>query len=101
MTSSTDKVMPVTIKLSHRYIQSLTTRRQKLFSGCSAILNDIFSLSDLDDVTFELTNSDCTQEIRFKNRNTQTNVFFSAPSSPEATRFVFVCISHYIHICSR
>ncbi|KAG2226389.1 hypothetical protein INT45_000557 [Circinella minor] len=90
MISAADKVLPVTIKLTHRYIQSVTTRRQKLFSGCSAILNDIFSISDLDDITIALTNSDYTQEIRFKYRRTQTNVIFSAPSSAEATQFVFV-----------
>ncbi|KAI9256454.1 hypothetical protein BDA99DRAFT_539525 [Phascolomyces articulosus] len=90
LTQNSDRMIPVTIKLTHRYIQSITMKRQKLFSGCSAILNDVFAIADIEDVTLGLANSESTHEIRFKNQKTQGTVIFHASSSHDAAQFVFV-----------
>ncbi|CAG8520644.1 15640_t:CDS:10, partial [Funneliformis caledonium] len=43
--------IPVTIKISSEFIQILTLRRQDLFYGLSCQLNDVYHISDIEDIT--------------------------------------------------
>ncbi|CAG8637906.1 2796_t:CDS:10, partial [Cetraspora pellucida] len=42
--------VPVTMKISNEHVQVLTLRRQELFNGLSSTLNDVYQISEIDDV---------------------------------------------------
>ncbi|RIA90709.1 hypothetical protein C1645_875920 [Glomus cerebriforme] len=42
--------VPVIMKISHETIQVLTTRRQDLFNGLNSQLNDVFHISEIEDI---------------------------------------------------
>ncbi|KAI9498079.1 hypothetical protein BDB00DRAFT_801050, partial [Zychaea mexicana] len=90
VSNNNEKVIPVVIKLTHRYIQVTTAKRQKLFSGCTAILNDVYAISEIEDPFLGLTTMDASHEIRFKNSKTQSVITFSTTSSHDAAQFIFV-----------
>ncbi|KAI8141679.1 hypothetical protein BJV82DRAFT_714889 [Fennellomyces sp. T-0311] len=88
--SSHQKVTPVVLKLTHRYIQVTTVKRQKLFGSLSAYLNDVFAISDIDDIFLGSVSSDGSHEIRFRVKRSQTVMKFSSTSNNDAAQFVFI-----------
>ncbi|CAG8773738.1 25140_t:CDS:2, partial [Racocetra persica] len=42
--------VPVTMKISNEHVQVLTLRRQELFNGLSSTLNDVYQISEIEDV---------------------------------------------------
>ncbi|KAF0455119.1 gtpase-activator protein for ras-like gtpase [Gigaspora margarita] len=43
--------VPVTMKISNEHVQVLTLRRQELFNGLSSTLNDVYQISEIEDVS--------------------------------------------------
>lgn len=42
--------VPVTVKISAEYVQIMTVRKQELFYNMSAVTNDVFHVSDIEDL---------------------------------------------------
>ncbi|POG62935.1 hypothetical protein GLOIN_2v1784706 [Rhizophagus irregularis DAOM 181602=DAOM 197198] len=55
--------VPVTMKISHETIQVLTTKRQDLFNGLSSQLNDVFHISEIEDIAPSSHKSDDNEFI--------------------------------------
>lgn len=44
--------VPVTVKISAEYIQVMTVRKQEILYGLNAVINDIYHISEIGEVSF-------------------------------------------------
>ncbi|RUS29150.1 hypothetical protein BC938DRAFT_480989 [Jimgerdemannia flammicorona] len=79
--------VPVTIKVSSEYIQIQTTKRQEVFYGFNAILNDVLHVSEIEDVTtVPHSRNEDNNEFSIKHdRGKQSISFSSAKRDPIIT----------------
>lgn len=73
--------IPVTVKVGTEYIQVMTVRKQELLYNVSAVTNDVFHVSDIEDITLgqhgrETENG---QELSFKYNKGKSQITFSSP----------------------
>ncbi|CAO3650284.1 unnamed protein product [Mucor fragilis] len=72
--------IPITIKVSSEYVQVMTVRKQEFLYGVSAVINDVFLISEIDDITIvsNARNQEIANEFHFKyNKGKSHHVFTS------------------------
>lgn len=60
--------IPITIKVSSEHVQVMTVRKQELLYGVSTAINDVFLISEIDDITIvtNARNQEVANEFHFK-----------------------------------
>lgn len=72
--------IPITIKVSSEYVQVMTVRKQEFLYGVSTVINDVFLMSEIDDITIvtNTRNQEVANEFHFKyNKGKSYHVFTS------------------------
>ncbi|CAI2172941.1 5991_t:CDS:10 [Funneliformis geosporum] len=70
--------VPVIIKISHDTIQVLTTRKQDLFNGLSCQLNDVYHISEIEDINISSHKND-DNEFTIKQDRGRPPLIFTSP----------------------
>ncbi|KAI8384889.1 uncharacterized protein BYT42DRAFT_563965 [Radiomyces spectabilis] len=76
---------PVTIKVGLEYVQVTSARKQEFVPGFSAITNDVYHISEINDLALQPTHSssEVSQEFRFRyGKNNHRLVFGSLKAQP-------------------
>lgn len=83
--------IPVTVKVGSEYIQVMTVRKQELFYNISAVTNDVFLISDIEDITIGSHGRDTehSTELSFKFNRGKSQITFSTPK-----RDTMISVSH-------
>lgn len=73
--------VPVTVKVGAEYVQIMTVRKQELLYNVNAVTNDVFHVSEIEDITLgqngrETENS---QEFSFKYNKGKSQITLSSP----------------------
>lgn len=73
--------VPVTVKISAEYIQIMTVRKQEIFYGLNAVINDICHISEIEEVSFAQHEraSDQSFEFSLKYIRDNTIIAFNSP----------------------
>lgn len=73
--------IPVTVKVSAENIQVMTVRKQEIIYGLNAVTNDIYHISEIDDVSLvqQEQGPDQLYEFSFKNTRDNAIVSFNSP----------------------
>ncbi|KAI8079304.1 hypothetical protein BDF21DRAFT_493917 [Thamnidium elegans] len=89
--------LPVTVKVSAEYIQVMTVRKQEILYGISAITNDIYHISEIEDVSFVQYErvSDQVYEFSFKNTRDNAIVTFNSPKRDAIVNTIRHSKRHY------
>lgn len=87
--------LPVTVKVSAEYIQVMTVRKQEILYGISAITNDIYHISEIEDVSFVQYEHVSDQVYEFSFKNTRDNAIVTF-NSPKRDAIVNVSLLHFI-----
>ncbi|KAG1458627.1 hypothetical protein G6F46_006647 [Rhizopus delemar] len=71
--------VPVTIKVSAEYMQVMTVRKQEFLYNVTTILNDVYMISDIEDITIvpNTRNQEIVNEFHFKYKGKTQHVFTS------------------------
>ncbi|CAG8450213.1 2329_t:CDS:10 [Ambispora leptoticha] len=70
--------VPVIMKISSETIQVITTRKQDLFNGQQVILNDVYHISEIEDITLSSHKSD-DNEFVIKQDEGRSSTAFTSP----------------------
>ncbi|CAG8612074.1 12667_t:CDS:10, partial [Ambispora leptoticha] len=70
--------VPVIMKISSETIQVITTRKQDLFSGQQVILNDVYHISEIEDITLSSHKND-DNEFVIKQDEGRSSTAFTSP----------------------
>lgn len=72
--------IPITIKVSAEYVQIMTVRKQEFLYNITTVINDVYLISEIDDITIVNNNRNQEQsnEFHFKyNKGKAHHVFTS------------------------
>lgn len=72
--------IPITIKVSAEYVQIMTVRKQEFLYNITTVINDVYLITDIDDITMVNNNRNQEQanEFHFKyNKGKSHHVFTS------------------------
>lgn len=60
--------IPITIKVSSEYVQVMTVRKQEFIYGVTTVINDVYLITEIDDITLVSTvrNQEMINEFHFK-----------------------------------
>jgi neurofibromin 1 len=71
---------PITVKVSSEYVQVMTVRKQEFLYGVSTVINDVYLITDIEDITTvpNTRSQENTNEFHFKyNKGKSQHVFSS------------------------
>ncbi|CAO3626389.1 unnamed protein product [Cunninghamella echinulata] len=71
--------IPVTVKVSAEYIQIMTVRKQELVYGVSMVTNDVYHISEIEDVTLGRVTDSAANEFSFKYNKGKSQLVLSTP----------------------
>jgi neurofibromin 1 len=71
--------IPVTVKISAEYVQVMTVRKQELIYGISMVTNDVYHISEIEDVTLGRTTDATANEFSFKYNKGKSLLVLSSP----------------------
>lgn len=72
--------IPITIKVSSEYVQVMTVRKQEFLYGVTTVINDVYLVTEIEDVTIvsNTRNQELVNEFHFKyNKGKSHHVFTS------------------------
>lgn len=70
------------MKVSAEYVQIMTVRKQEIIYGIQTILNDVYHISDIEQVTLiqhDLQGTESANEFGFKTARDSSIIIFSSP----------------------
>lgn len=87
--------LAVTMKVSAEYIQVMTVRKQEIIYGITAIMNDIYHISEIENVSYVQYEQflEHSYEFSFKNTRDNTIIMFNSPK-----RDAIVSVSFFLFI---
>ncbi|KAG0747979.1 hypothetical protein G6F62_000155 [Rhizopus arrhizus] len=74
--------IPLTMKVSAEYVQIMTVRKQEIIYGVQTILNDVYHISEIEQVTLiqhDLQGTESANEFGFKTARDSSIIIFSSP----------------------
>ncbi|ORX62830.1 hypothetical protein DM01DRAFT_1403269 [Hesseltinella vesiculosa] len=71
--------IPVTIKVSAEYVQIMTVRKQELLYGVNMVTNDVYHISEIEDITLGRTAESSSNELSFKYNRGKSQLILSTP----------------------
>ena len=74
--------VPVTVKVGAEYVQVMTVRKQELLYNISAVTNDVFHVSEIEDITSggqHNARDESSNEFSFKYNKGKSQITFSSP----------------------
>ncbi|KAI8137099.1 hypothetical protein BJV82DRAFT_547510 [Fennellomyces sp. T-0311] len=73
--------VPVTVKVGAEYVQVMTVRKQELLYNISAVTNDVFHVSEIEDITLggQHGRDEGSNEFSFKYNKGKSQITFSSP----------------------
>ncbi|KAI8972992.1 hypothetical protein BDB01DRAFT_839035 [Pilobolus umbonatus] len=72
--------IPITVRVSSEHVQFMTVRKQDFFYGITTIINDVFLITDIDDIVNipNTRNQEALNEFQFKYNKDKTLHMFSS-----------------------
>lgn len=72
--------IPVTIKVSAEYVQAMTVRKQEFIYNVTTVLNDVYMVSDIEDITVvpNSRSQEIVNEFHFKYNKGKTQHVFTS-----------------------
>jgi neurofibromin 1 len=67
------------MKISSEYVQIMTVRKQELIYGVSMVTNDVYHISEIEDVTLGRTTDSHANEFSFKYNKGKSQLVLSTP----------------------
>ncbi|SAM09354.1 hypothetical protein [Absidia glauca] len=71
--------IPVTLKVSAEYVQIMTVRKQELIYGVSMVTNDVYHVSEIEDVSYGRATDSLANEFSFKYNKGKSQLVLSTP----------------------
>ncbi|KAI9261580.1 hypothetical protein BDA99DRAFT_547292 [Phascolomyces articulosus] len=73
--------VPVTVKVGAEYVQVMTVRKLELLYNISAVTNDVFHVSEIEDITLgaQHARDESSNEFSFKYNKGKSQITFSSP----------------------
>ncbi|KAI8066538.1 hypothetical protein BC940DRAFT_368136 [Gongronella butleri] len=71
--------IPVTVKVSAEYVQIMTVRKQELLYGVNMVTNDVYHISEIEDITMGRTAETSSNELSFKYNKGKAQLILSTP----------------------